>query len=137
MLLLYISFLHQTTTMRTKRSRGPGLLYISFLHQTTTELPLNPRWRHCFISLFYIKPQLREVLPREHLIALYLFSTSNHNFRAEGEAQTTIALYLFSTSNHNLRGIVVLSVGLLYISFLHQTTTYTLYFILFQSLTLQ
>ena len=35
------------------------LSYISFLHQTTTVIGRFPLRRYCLISLFYIKPQLR------------------------------------------------------------------------------
>ena len=165
--MLYISFLHQTTTTRTIKIYNSGLLYISFLHQTTTCHSVGTiailllyisflhqtttGWRHtkiphnCFISLFYIKPQLvvQDCVPDS--IALYLFSTSNHNRLLGCTSTRSIALYLFSTSNHNTRCRVTVCVAialylfstsnhnrccciwrlstLLYISFLHQTTT--------------
>ena len=55
----------------------------------------------CVISLFYIKPQLTPSEWSIFCIALYLFSTSNHNPVALVVALMEIALYLFSTSNHN------------------------------------
>ena len=77
------------------------LLYIFFLHQTTTVLAYTCHSSRCFISFFYIKPQL--------LGELLLL--------------VPVALYLFSTSNHNLPPLAVCYTQLLYIFFLHQTTT--------------
>ncbi len=98
---LYISFLHQTTTCWCSPHPPRRWLYISFLHQTTTHFCVVFCFRYGFISLFYIKPQL-----------LLLFFFVND-----------MALYLFSTSNHNASGVFPLPDAWLYISFLHQTTT--------------
>ena len=78
---------------------------------------------NCFISLFYIKPQPEIPWWSNFVIALYLFSTSNHNLLPTGSSGLAIALYLFSTSNHNLFSVCAEPCRLLYISFLHQTTT--------------
>ena len=57
MVLSFISFLHQTTTWRTYCIMVRGLSFISFLHQTTTNHPCLKVPLNCLLSLFYIKPQ--------------------------------------------------------------------------------
>ena len=59
--------------------RMPWLFYILFLHQTTTP-SAPPGYRAgCFISCFYIKPQLECHSRYCDGVVLYLVSTSNHN----------------------------------------------------------
>ena len=129
--------------------RFEWLSYISFLHQTTTVLLNLVSNLYCLISLFYIKPQQHQTRWLCQWIILYLFSTSNHNMQA-GHVEPVpivlylfstsnhntgphtwkwhpIVLYLFSTSNHNMLVEVAYNHRLSYISFLHQTTTYTLH----------
>ena len=55
------------------------LSFISFLHQTTTVLLLRLFLMDCLLSLFYIKPQRIGATSRARHIVFYLFSTSNHN----------------------------------------------------------
>ena len=86
---------------RHKPRHGTRLLYTSFLHQTTTTAVYLCLTLDCFIPLFYIKPQLIQKYTKE----------------------LKIALYLFSTSNHNTKGRIIKPTKLLYTSFLHQTTT--------------
>ena len=100
-LLLYTFILHQTTTQNgviqftgkialylysTSNHNIAGyhdqnreLLYTFILHQTTTKIDAANRRVNCFIPLFYIKPQLLGRLCWRQRIALYLYSTSNHN----------------------------------------------------------
>ena len=56
----------------------------------------------CVISFFYIKPQPRSRHNVSTAVALYLSSTSNHNYGFTRINGNTVALYLSSTSNHNL-----------------------------------
>ena len=56
-------------------------------------------------------------------MALYLFSTSNHNRTRPRPRHGDLALYLFSTSNHTLIAVHKSLCKWLYTSFLHQTTT--------------
>ena len=55
------------------------LSYIVFLHQTTTLLQLSRSPADCLISSFYIKPQRIIALCAPDSIVLYRLSTSNHN----------------------------------------------------------
>ena len=143
--LLYILILHQTTTKIGVYSDNGLLLYILILHQTTTILKIYNIWFCCFISWFYIKPQLQRCYCSTSRVALYLDSTSNHNYPILNHSLYMVALYLDSTSNHNLNGFfgsfgaVALYLDstsnhnatffeleilkLLYILILHQTTT--------------
>ena len=63
------------------------LFHILILHQTTT------LWQHhlghdgCFISWFYIKPQLAEPSLYSSMVVSYLDSTSNHNDNDDKEAK--------------------------------------------------
>ena len=59
--LFYILFLHQTTTSGNQVRKRAKLFYILFLHQTTTPSYFAPRPLSCFISCFYIKPQLHRL----------------------------------------------------------------------------
>ena len=78
------------------------LLLISFLHQTTTISNGSRINIHCFLSHFYIKPQLEKCFRGASYIASYLISTSNHNYQRCFSIRYTLLL----------------------ISFLHQTTTW-------------
>ena len=99
------------------------LLLISFLHQTTTVGFFVGIVSYCFLSHFYIKPQPVRIGIRGGIIASYLISTSNHNgFRVQYYG-AVIASYLISTSNHNPPCSCGSWSPLLLISFLHQTTT--------------
>ena len=60
-MLLYILILHQTTTILSSKIHKLLLLYILILHQTTTMIMRSCFTSSCFISWFYIKPQLRTV----------------------------------------------------------------------------
>ena len=100
-MLSNITFLHQTTTALVKAVICTLLSNISFLHQTTTWSQFDGRHIGCQISLFYIKPQLVNLVSPLPPVVKYLFSTSNHN----GVSAAICAKVL---SN---------------ISFLHQTTT--------------
>ena len=122
---LLISFLHQTTTNGIHRTTHKALLLISFLHQTQPAGGASFFLCHCFLSHFYIKPQLEKCfrgasydcfLSHFYIkpqlawgaqgipsIASYLISTSNHNSRLEYSYKVSIASYLISTSNHNRR----------------------------------
>ena len=55
----------------------------------------------CIISLFYIKPQHHEQGVYCRLVALYRYSTSNHNSCIAIYFAYRVALYRYSTSNHN------------------------------------
>ena len=147
--MLYTSFLHQTTTTTETRCKFTNCFIPLFYIKPQLLLKHRPYILHCFIPLFYIKPQLLFTLflgvpycfiPLFYIkpqrvsrwgggwgIALYLFSTSNHNQSLAYAYATQIALYLFSTSNHNLPELVEIIGLLLYTSFLHQTTTLSLF----------
>ena len=77
------------------------MLLISFLHQTTTFPKERVRRSNCFLSHFYIKPQLAGMTESQKVIASYLISTSNHNPATQSDRPQRLLL----------------------ISFLHQTTT--------------
>ena len=82
----------------------------------------------CFLSLFYIKPQLffrRNIIS---IVVSYLYSTSNHNAQISGDARVYVVSYLYSTSNHNCFRLFPLRYELFLIFILHQTTTPPLVF---------
>ena len=120
---LLISFLHQTTTNGIHRTTHKALLLISFLHQTTTYgYDDNGIW-DCFLSHFYIKPQLVTLMHKITLIASYLISTSNHNYHLDVHSSTRLLLISFLHQTTTVGGWKDGRVVLLLISFLHQTTT--------------
>ena len=126
--LLYILILHQTTTRLGITSKDGMLLYILILHQTTTfrcrkYLPLC-----CFISWFYIKPQQRRRQKCYIRVALYLDSTSNHNYstRINEISELLYILILHQTTTTPLWW--TRTARLLYILILHQTTTWRCYY---------
>ena len=131
---------------RIKRFKKSILLsFISFLHQTTTVSRKAFIRLNCLLSLFYIKPQLKVVRAMLRSIVFYLFSTSNHNashrytfidgivfylfstsnhnLHVSWHQSQKIVFYLFSTSNHNPLAVMSAPTLLSFISFLHQTTT--------------
>ena len=146
-MLLYILILHQTTTS-TAWVVLPLSCFISWFY-IKPQLELKSDWNDnsCFISWFYIKPQPswsttmtcdgcfiswfyikpQHTTPSIFLpsVALYLDSTSNHNYYVRKFYNDTVALYLDSTSNHNRHNAPYILARLLYILILHQTTTFT------------
>ena len=78
--LHYIVILHQTTTYCMVSDLYSMLHYIVILHQTTTINMEISLYQGCIISLFYIKPQLVYYDIIIQFVALYRYSTSNHNF---------------------------------------------------------
>ena len=104
---LYIFwFLHQTTTM-VRGLKHIIMLYIFwFLHQTTTVNTLTTKDKSCISFDSYIKPQ------------------PGHS---DGEKKTVVYL-LIPTSNHNHAADVRTAAGLYIFWFLHQTTTYFIYY---------
>ena len=116
-------FLHQTTTAFFAHYRKILLSYILFLHQTTT-LSLHSRFgcscliscfyikpqlvlqvvlitKGCLISCFYIKPQLVIVTVCSKLSCLISCFYIKPQLRVSIHFLTSVVLYLVSTSNHN------------------------------------
>ena len=110
------------------------LLYILILHQTTT----RPRYlctiKCCFISWFYIKPQ-RNALWDFQTVSCFIswFYIKPQHIKCPCK-MCVVALYLDSTSNHNYTVDIKQPNSLLYILILHQTTTTTLITLFFQML---
>ena len=121
--LFYILLLHQTTTIFTISNVPLLLFYILLLHQTTTRHRLYMRPMRCFISFFYIKPQLLKWSSFPYWVVLYPSSTSNHNFESLIMPVREVVLYPSSTSNHNHLPSHAWTWELFYILLLHQTTT--------------
>ena len=111
------------------------LSHISFLHQTTTVRSCTVRLFYCLISLFYIKPQRGghwSPRPEDCLISLFYIKPQQ---AGRDWCQHSIVSYLFSTSNHNLSSDWRWRYRLSHISFLHQTTTvWVCYYNLFHCL---
>ena len=99
------------------------LHYIVILHQTTTVKLAFNLIIGCIISLFYIKPQRWRGTTTPTTVALYRYSTSNHNNSCSPSPTWKVALYRYSTSNHNARPYPLTLLLLHYIVILHQTTT--------------
>ena len=100
-MLLHFLFLHQTATTYQYLKIYLELLHFLFLHQTATITCQFSAISCCYISCFYIKPQL---------------------FTAESGLQC-VATFLVSTSNRNPPTISVDTKALLHFLFLHQTAT--------------
>ena len=121
------------------------MFHILILHQTTTHHRTTMPPFGCFISWFYIKPQLILPFGFPNLVVSYLDSTSNHNcfithvgwvnvvsyldstsnhnsYRG-GIDISKVVSYLDSTSNHNSNNFLLSSKELFHILILHQTTT--------------
>ena len=81
----------------------------------------------CVISLFYIKPQLPCSKGLLLSVALYLFSTSNHNSFRTGYMLLRVALYLFSTSNHNVQSLIIYK-SFIYIGFYYYEVAFLMHF---------
>ena len=99
--LSYIVFLHQTTTLYLYPHTSVTLSYIVFLHQTTTGHLLFPLLQYCLISSFYIKPQHRPFASGKWpycLISSFYIKPQLIKFARE---IYWIVLYRLSTSNHN------------------------------------
>ena len=105
-------------------SRG-WLSYISFLHQTTTRTSRIHRVNRCLISLFYIKPQHAVLVCARIICCLISLFYIKPQLERHRHPSVIVVLYLFSTSNHNRRSIFQCQNMLSYISFLHQTTTWS------------
>ena len=99
--LLLISFLHQTTTVSVTLIVELHCFLSHFYIKPQLHLVGSQRCLHCFLSHFYIKPQHIKPLNLTRNIASYLISTSNHNLKSSCDLAPSIASYLISTSNHN------------------------------------
>ena len=99
--LHYIVILHQTTTVGYIQIQQIKLHYIVILHQTTTRKRVLPLPKSCIISLFYIKPQLKYETEDGQvccIISLFYIKPQHINY---WNLCTLVALYRYSTSNHN------------------------------------
>ena len=100
--LLHFLFLHQTATTENVKRTYRQLLHFLFLHQTATFDNSKICAEGCYISCFYIKPQL------DGTFADYL----------------SVATFLVSTSNRNNPLCLICLKVLLHFLFLHQTATF-------------
>ena len=99
--LRYILFHHQTTTLWIMLSHKITLRYILFHHQTTTY-----DWSYdvrccCVISSFITKPQPVAEMVTDLDVALYPLSSPNHNCVRALALMALVALYPLSSPNHN------------------------------------
>ena len=110
--------------MNKKRAKNSPLIFLSFFYIKPQQLAGTKIQDYVALYLFstsnHNAPPVSAPPPG---VALYLFSTSNHNMFAKIANTTNVALYLFSTSNHNSDTATRHLPSLLYIFFLHQTTT--------------
>ena len=124
-ILSYIVFLHQTTTLL-QLSRSPADCLISSFY---IKPQLLHSWdiasTHCLISSFYIKPQLYHCALDWHIHCLISSFYIKPQRIIALCAPDSIVLYRLSTSNHNPQLSVSSGLKLSYIVFLHQTTTLT------------
>ena len=102
---------------------GVTLFHILILHQTTTCRRIFRQMHGCFISWFYIKPQLHDTSIQKFQVVSYLDSTSNHNRELLYLFVVFVVSYLDSTSNHNEESLRCRLHRLFHILILHQTTT--------------
>ena len=101
-----------------------ALLHFLFLHQTATRSMLSFRIIRCYISCFYIKPQLKSGKLLYDRVATFLVSTSNRNWPFAVGFWSCVATFLVSTSNRNPLGKYAPDGVLLHFLFLHQTATW-------------
>ena len=77
----------------------------------------------CFIPLFYIKPQLSRGTTVPRCVALYLYSTSNHNVRVAKWPSRRLLYTFILHQTTTLEFLGCKGQKLLYTFILHQTTT--------------
>ena len=80
------------------------LYLIEILHQTTTLRSRKTKGRGCILSKFYIKPQHVCCQIADCPVVSYRNSTSNHNLWTTKSASEIVVSYRNSTSNHNGKG---------------------------------
>ena len=81
--LLHIFFLHQTATVYIINTLQRCCYISSFYIKPQLVGTQAEQKKCCYISSFYIKPQLSKVRHPLRLVATYLLSTSNRNFGKE------------------------------------------------------
>ena len=99
------------------------LLHILILHQTTTSKELRKILTCCFISWFYIKPQLSSEKLYYQLCCFISWFYIKPQHSCGSLKYCLVASYLDSTSNHNSAFGQWPCSLLLHILILHQTTT--------------
>ena len=145
-MLLYILILHQTTTqalsllqillvalyldstsnhnMSANVNQSTPLLYILILHQTTTKSFVTFSFLRCFISWFYIKPQLIVILLTKLLscfISWFYIKPQPYGGGRREDTCCFISWFYIKPQRYGACGFLPL--WLLYILILHQTTT--------------
>ena len=99
--LYCILFLHQTTTLCSRKGQSTPLYCILFLHQTTTDRMSSDNTIGCIASSFYIKPQPRTP---DTLIFRHLTASRHDTKRGDVHRGSRFdAVFTFST---NIRKII-------------------------------
>ena len=121
--LFHILILHQTTTSQFLATDLDKLFHILILHQTTTHGSITEKEWGCFISWFYIKPQLKNLNWLPWCVVSYLDSTSNHNSDAVELLFDELFHILILHQTTTTSCATFFSSSLFHILILHQTTT--------------
>ena len=95
LVLRYILFHHQTTTVSACKNFTATLRYILFHHQTTTQLNEASIRLGCVISSFITKPQPCGYYINRCTVALYPLSSPNHNQTRLDSCQRLLRYILF------------------------------------------
>ncbi len=118
-----MAFLHQTTTMLEKQSKGLScFLWHSYIKPQPYLLFKSSR-AGCFLWHSYIKPQPHLTFCTPSLVVSYGIPTSNHNQFGDESAHCEVVSYGIPTSNHNRVAGAIFAYRLFLMAFLHQTTT--------------
>ena len=144
-MLYIILFLHQTTTPCCRLSLSLSCISsFSYIKPQLYELRFTANVR-CISSFSYIKPQPACRATGGACVVYHPFPTSNHNPRSDFKERASVVYHPFPTSNHNrhtrcrwrhgvvyhpfptsnhnAQSLVMRSIMLYIILFLHQTTT--------------
>ena len=124
--VLVVLYLHSTSNHNLVVVCPLHVLVVLYLHSTS-----NHNWPvlmmacalSCIISSFYIKPQLKSLLPQEVQCCIISSFYIKPQLQFLIDQANNVVLYLHSTSNHNRMRAVYRALRLYYIFILHQTTT--------------
>ena len=100
------------------------LYIVLFLHQTTTMTSCTGMLKGCISYYSYIKPQLVNDSVMEVVVVYRTIPTSNHNEEKEEKEEEKVVYRTIPTSNHNIPILLMSSLTLYIVLFLHQTTTF-------------
>ena len=127
--VVYVSFPTSNHNYRNMLSYSEALYMSLFLHQTTTLKILLMMLLGCICLFSYIKPQQKGYSFNFGRSCICLFSYIKPQLRRVSFYLMFVVYVSFPTSNHNLSCVRIDSLSLYMSLFLHQTTTFILFYI--------